>query len=54
MKRLSISIDGALRVHLKRLVKGGLNGRTEREVVIRLLCEKLRELQPRDVRRTWL
>ena len=53
MKRLKISIDGALRTHIKRLLKQGLNGRTEREVVIRLLCEKLRELQPTDVRRTF-
>lgn len=51
MKPLSISIPGALRPHIKRLLKQGLNGRTEREVVIRLLCEKLRELQPRDVKR---
>jgi hypothetical protein len=51
MKPLRISIDGTLRVHIKRLLKQGLNGRTEREVVIRLLCEKLRELQPQIVRR---
>lgn len=53
MKRLNVSIDGALRVHLKRLVKQGLNGRTEREVVIRLLCEKLRELRPVETKRIW-
>lgn len=50
MKRLRVSIDGVLRVHIKRILKGGLNGRTEREVVIRLLCEKLRELMPRPYR----
>lgn len=53
MKRLKVSIDGTLRVHLKRIVKEGLNGNTEREVVIRLLCEKLRELMPEKLRRTW-
>jgi len=53
MKPLRISIDGTLRVHLKRLLKQGLNGRTEREVVIRLLCEKLRELRPVETRRIW-
>ena len=53
MKPLRISIDGALRSHIKRLLKEGLNGRTEREVVIRLLCEKLRELLPEKMRRTW-
>lgn len=47
MKALPISIPGALRPHIKRILKQGLSGRTEREVVISLLCEKLRELMPR-------
>ena len=46
MRPIRMSIPGALRPHIKRLLKQGLNGRTEREVVMRLLCEKLRELQP--------
>lgn len=46
-----MSIPGAIRVHLKRVLKQGLNGSTEREVAMRLLCEKLRELQPQVVRR---
>ena len=46
MKPLRMSIPGAIREHLKRVLKQGLNGRTEREVAMRLLCEKLRDLQP--------
>ena len=43
MKPLRMSIPGVIRTHIKRLLKQGLNGSTEREVVMRLLCEKLRE-----------
>lgn len=54
MKPLRMSIPGAIRPHLKRLMRDGLNGKTEREVAMRLLCEKLRELQPlREVRRSF-
>ena len=52
MKPLRMSIPGSIRTHLKRLLKEGLNGKTEREVAMRLLCEKIRELQPRIVRRS--
>lgn len=43
MKPLRMSIPGVIRQHMKPLLKRGLNGNTEREIAMRLLCDKLRE-----------
>jgi len=47
MKPLRMTIPPRLRPHLIRLLKGGLNGATERQVALRLIEEKLRELKQR-------
>jgi len=48
MKPLRMTIPPRLRPHLIRLLKGGLNGATERQIALRLIEEKLR-----DLRRNW-
>mgnify|MGYP001616025532 CR=1 FL=1 len=51
MKPLRMNIPPRLRPHLLRLLKGGLNGNTERQVAIRLIEEKLRETLQQHVAR---
>jgi len=45
MKALRLTIPPRLRPHLIRLLKEGLNGATERQVAIRLIEERLRDLR---------
>lgn len=53
MKALRMTIPPRLRPHLKRLLKQGLSGNTERQVALRLIEERLRDSAPQSQRRTW-
>jgi len=45
MKPLRMTIPPRLRPHLIRLLKQGLSGSTERQVAIRLIEERLRDIR---------